>query len=179
MGNKTQVKQFRYPERNDAVSEVDIANLINDFDIEVANQLASTREKLRHRPYAVMGDGSFTVPSATNTAWKYATVDDPLGLGSLTTGAFTISAAAGGGVYFTYAYASFSSPNTVTSFEVSIQAGGAYASRTKRNYYSATLFSAAIVSVAVGSTIQASSWQNGSGTTTVSSPLFLIVKLSD
>lgn len=184
MGSTTATKRFRYPEGNsDPAADTDIANLITDFDIEINSQMANRREKLRHRPVGVMQSSvDYSQPAAGYVNLPVGTV--MLNQGSVCDAAnnrFLISATAGAGVYYVSGYAHVFVPGgTATRAFLEIDKGGAtYVARQSRAAWGQHFQASAMISLAVGETLNLRGYRDGTATSTWSQAWFYLYKLTD
>lgn len=170
-------KAFRYPTGDAPASDVDIANLWADFDIEVNNQLTGPREQLRHRAQCSASLSSWA-PTATGNVPLNTGYQDALGMFDPATGRITVNAAAGAGIYVAILSGSPSAPTTNTGVELGIQKNsGIVQTRQKRPRNIFGIQTSALVFAAVGDYFYGVGWWGGTGNPTWSQMRLTMVKL--
>lgn len=183
MAGKTTNKLFRYPDGGDPVSDVDIANLVTDFDVEIRSQLDNKRAKLRNRPMGVMeGTNSVTANAGGSYPLPMERIDyDPSGLCDLANKRFTINAASGAGLYVVIVTGNSRLTNAnMWSIGIAHSSGATLAwNKGSSNATSRTAFGAAYMNV--GDYVSFTGYRDGTGTSDYfsSTRMAAIFKMSD
>lgn len=124
MTGYTPVKRFRYPQRGEIGTDVDIANLASDFDIEVQNQIDTKVKRVTRTPLGSMWRYSNNLAFAggwTKMTWEGSTGD----FGGLPGDRFVVPSVVGPGLFMVQCMVRVGGvPSNCTSIGLKTEIGG-------------------------------------------------------